>query len=70
MLDRPGGRPAGQVTSARRAPKLGESIGMAVVPPALAADDARITISDAGATFEAVVTTKPFYDPEGLVLRS
>jgi sarcosine oxidase, subunit alpha len=70
VLDRPGGRPAGQVTSARRAPKLGESIGMAVVPPALAADDARITISDAGAIFEAVVTTKPFYDPEGLVLRS
>jgi sarcosine oxidase subunit alpha len=70
VLDRPGGRPAGQVTSARRAPKLRESIGMAVVPPALAAEDARITISDAGATFEAVVTTKPFYDPEGLVLRS
>jgi sarcosine oxidase, subunit alpha len=70
VLDRPGGRPAGQVTSARRAPKLGESIGMAVVPPPLARDEARITISDAGTTFEAVVTTKPFYDPEGLVLRS
>jgi sarcosine oxidase subunit alpha len=73
VLDRPGGAAAGQVTSARRSPKLGESIGMATVPPALAVDDARITISDPGPptrTFEAVVTTKPFYDPEALVLRS
>jgi sarcosine oxidase subunit alpha len=70
VLDRAGGIPAGQVTSARRSPKLGQSIGMAWVPTALAADDARIHISDAGASFEAVVTTKPFYDPEGAVLRS
>ena len=64
------GVPAGQVTSARRSPKLGSVIGMAWVPSELAQDDARITISDAGRTFEAVVTTKPFYDPEGEVLRS
>ncbi len=70
VLDGPGGRPAGQVTSARRSPQLSQSIGMAWVPAALASDDARITISDAGSTFEALVTTKPFYDPEGLVLRS
>ncbi len=70
VLDRPGGTAAGQVTSARHSPKLSQSIGMAWVPTALAADDARITISDAGRTFEAVVTTKPFYDPEGEVLRS
>ena len=62
--------PAGQVTSARRSPKLGETIGMAWVPSPLASDGARITISDAGRTLEAVVTTKPFYDPEGEVLRS
>lgn len=70
VLDRAGGIPAGQVTSARRSPKLQQSIGMAWVPAALAVDDARIQISDEGRTFEAVVTTKPFYDPEGLVLRS
>jgi sarcosine oxidase subunit alpha len=73
VLDRIGGMPAGQVTSARRSPKLAQSIGMAWVPAALAVDDARIAISDPGPptrTFEAVVTTKPFYDPEGLVLRS
>jgi sarcosine oxidase subunit alpha len=65
-----GGKPAGQVTSARHSPKLREVIGMAWVPSPLAQDDARITISDAGRTIEAVVTTKPFYDPEGKVLRS
>ena len=36
----------------------------------MAADDTRITISDEGATYDAVVQTKPFYDPEGEVLRS
>jgi glycine cleavage system aminomethyltransferase T len=40
------------------------------VPKDLAADDAAITISDNGATFDATVQTKPFYDPEGEVLRS
>lgn len=64
------GVPAGQVTSARRSPKLAMTIGMATVPPALARDDARIVISDAGARIDAVVTTKPFYDPEGEVLRA
>jgi sarcosine oxidase subunit alpha len=64
------GQPAGQVTSSRRSPKLAQSIGMATVPPDLAVDDARIVISDAGARIEAVVTTRPFYDPEGQVLRS
>jgi sarcosine oxidase, subunit alpha len=68
VVDR--GLPAGQVTSARRSPKLGSVIGMAWVPSTLAQDDARIAISDRGRTLEAVVTTKPFYDPEGEVLRS
>ncbi|MDW5594069.1 FAD-dependent oxidoreductase [Conexibacter stalactiti] len=65
-----GGMPAGQVTSARRSPKLEQTIGMAWVPHELAHDGARLTISDAGTSFDAVVTTKPFYDPEGAVLRS
>jgi sarcosine oxidase subunit alpha len=64
------GMPAGQVTSARRAPLLSTSIGMAWVPAALARDDARIVISDAGRRIAATVTTRPFYDPEGKVLRS
>jgi sarcosine oxidase subunit alpha len=64
------GRPAGQVTSSRRSPTLGEVIGLAWVPAGLAGDDTAITISDEGATYAATVTTKPFYDPDGEVLRS
>jgi sarcosine oxidase subunit alpha len=65
-----GGVAAGQVTSSRYSPQVGKVIGLAWVPKALANDDARITISDNGKTYDAVVQTKPFYDPEGEVLRS
>jgi sarcosine oxidase subunit alpha len=64
------GGPLGQVTSSRRSPQLGQVIGMAWVPAALAADGASITIRDEGRDFAATVTTKPFYDPDGEVLRS
>jgi sarcosine oxidase subunit alpha len=64
------GAPAGQVTSSRYSPQVGKVIGLAWVPRDLATDDAQIEISDNGATFAATVQTKPFYDPEGEVLRS
>jgi sarcosine oxidase, subunit alpha len=64
------GMPAGQVTSSRHSPVLGRTIGMAWVPEALAHDGARITISDEGKTLGAEIQTKPFYDPDGEVLRS
>ncbi len=64
------GTPAGQVTSARYSRKLGQVIGMAWVPAALAEDGAGIVISDEGATIPADVRTRPFYDPGGEVLRS
>jgi sarcosine oxidase subunit alpha len=64
------GRAAGQVTSARRSPKLGGVIGMAWIPREAARDQARVEISDAGRRLTAIVTTKPFYDPDGEVLRS
>jgi sarcosine oxidase subunit alpha len=64
------GRPGGQVTSARRSPKLGRTIGLATVPPALAVEGSSIVISDADRRIAATVTTKPFYDPDGQVLRS
>jgi sarcosine oxidase, subunit alpha len=64
------GGPAGQVTSARRSAKLGRVIGMATVPASMARDGSPITISDAGRRFGATVSTKPFYDPDGEVLRS
>jgi sarcosine oxidase subunit alpha len=62
--------PVGQVTSARFSPQLGGVIGMAWVPAALAKDGSRVTISDEGERYDAEVVTKPFYDPEGEVLRS
>jgi sarcosine oxidase subunit alpha len=64
------GAAAGQVTSARRSRQLGQVIGMAWVPSTLAADGTRIAISDAGRSYAAQVVTRPFYDPDGEVLRS
>jgi sarcosine oxidase, subunit alpha len=62
--------PIGQVTSARHSRQLGQVIGMAWVPAGLASDGASITISDERRRLTASVMTKPFYDPEGEVLRS
>ena len=64
------GDPAGQVTSARFSPVLDRVIGMAWVPSPLARDGSQVTISDEGRTLEAHIQTKPFYDPDGEVLRS
>jgi aminomethyltransferase len=64
------GAPAGQVTSARWSRQLGRTIGMAWVPAALASDGAGIVISDDGRTIDAHVVTRPFFDPDGEVLRS
>ena len=64
------GAPAGQVTSARFSPVLDRVIGMAWVPSPLARDGAQVTISDEGQSFSAHIQTRPFYDPDGEVLRS
>jgi sarcosine oxidase subunit alpha len=64
------GEMAGQVTSSRYSAQLERVIGLAWVPAALASDGARVTIADEGRTLRATVVTKPFYDPEGEVLRS
>jgi sarcosine oxidase, subunit alpha len=64
------GEPVGQVTSARHSRQLDRVIGMAWVPAAVATDGAAITISDDRRTLHAEVMTKPFYDPDGEVLRS
>ncbi|MBS1843008.1 MAG: (2Fe-2S)-binding protein [Actinobacteria bacterium] len=65
-----GDRVVGQVTSSRRAPKLESSIGLALVEPRLAEDGASISISDDGRRIAAAVQTRPFYDPDGELLRS
>ncbi|MCL2418003.1 MAG: 2Fe-2S iron-sulfur cluster-binding protein [Conexibacteraceae bacterium] len=64
------GLPAGQVTSARHSATLDRTIGMAWVPEPLARDGAVVTISDAGRQLRGEVQTRPFYDPEGELLRS
>jgi len=64
------GTVAGQVTSARHSAVLGKVIGMAWVPAGLANSGARVTIADNGSRLDALVTTEPFYDPEGELLRS
>jgi sarcosine oxidase subunit alpha len=67
---RDGEGPMGQVTSARYSPQLGKVIGLAWVPAALAKDGAGVTIADNGRRLAAEVVTRPFYDPDGEVLRS
>jgi sarcosine oxidase subunit alpha len=64
------GKVVGQITSSRHAPKLCRAIGLAMVDPELADEGTRITISDAGTQLSAAVTRKPFYDPDGELLRS
>jgi len=65
-----GGAPVGQVTSSRFSPVLDRVIGMAWVPSPLARDGSQVTISDEGETMQAHVQTRPFFDPDGEVLRS
>lgn len=59
------GRAAGRVTSARRSPSLGGCVGLAWVPPELAADGSRIEIRDGDRTVAATVTARAPYDPDG-----
>jgi glycine cleavage system aminomethyltransferase T len=58
------------VTFARFSLVLDRVIGMAWVPSPLAREGSTITISDEGRTLEAQIQTRPFYDPDGDVLRS
>jgi sarcosine oxidase, subunit alpha len=64
------GRPAGRVTSARLSPHLGRAIGMAWVRPEFAREGAEIEIRVNGGVASARVRLKPFFDPEGELLRS
>ncbi len=63
------GRSAGRVTSARWSAELGKAIGLAWVPPALAEEDAPLTIKIDGALERANVRLRPFFDPDGGRLR-
>ena len=64
------GRPGGRVTSARWSDQVGKAIGMAWVPPELAAEGTTIQIRVNGGLEQAAVRLRPFFDPEGTHLRS
>ncbi len=59
------GRPAGRVTSSRRSPTLGRTIGLAWVAAELAEPGRRLEIRAGGRTYEGRVVRPPFYDPSG-----
>lgn len=64
------GRPAGRVTSARYSSTLERSLGLAWVPEARSAVGERFQIRWNGSDVTAEVAPLPFYDPEGIRLRS
>jgi sarcosine oxidase subunit alpha len=64
------GRSAGRVTSVRWSEQLQKVIGMAVVPIGLAEDGTVLDVKIDGTLEQAIVTTTPFFDPEGTHLRS
>jgi len=60
-----GNAPVGRVTSAKRSPLLGRTIGMAWVPPDLAVEGSLVHVKTQDRVSEGRVVLKPFYDPEG-----
>ncbi|MCM2333969.1 MAG: glycine cleavage system aminomethyltransferase GcvT [Anaeromyxobacteraceae bacterium] len=56
------GRPVGVVTSGTRSPTLGTSIGLAYVPPALAAEGSTLAVDVRGRAVAATVVKTPFYN--------
>ena len=64
------GKPVGRLTSTRFSPTLGRSIGLAWLPAAKAAVHQRFLIRWNDTDVPAVVTSLPFYDPQGRRLKS
>jgi len=64
------GRPAGRVTSVRWSDQLRKVIGLAVIPIELAQDGTAFDVRIDGTLDQAIVFTKPLFDPEGERLRS
>jgi sarcosine oxidase subunit alpha len=64
------GKSAGRITSVRWSEQLQKTIGMAVVPLELAQDGKSFDVKIDGTIEQAVVRTKPFFDPDGEHLRS
>jgi sarcosine oxidase subunit alpha len=64
------GRSAGRVTSVRWSEELHKVIGLAIVPIDLAADGTTFDVRIDGTIDQAIVFTKPLFDPDGTRLRS
>jgi glycine cleavage system aminomethyltransferase T len=64
------GRSTGRVTSARLSERVGTVIGLAYVDPARAVEGETLSIRIRGVEHPARVTLTPFYDPDGILLRS
>ena len=64
------GQPVGRVTSARRSEAAGATIGLAWVPAEKAVEGTNVDVRINGSNVEAEITLKPFYDPDGELLRS
>jgi sarcosine oxidase, subunit alpha len=65
-----GGRPVGRVSSSRHSEVMNAVVGMAWVPSRMAADGETLEIAYNGSRAHARVVLHPFYDPEGMRLRS
>jgi sarcosine oxidase subunit alpha len=63
------GKSIGRVTSARRSPHVGRGIGMAWVPASSATEGNVVQIRHQERDVAALVTLRPFYDPDGIRLR-
>jgi sarcosine oxidase subunit alpha len=64
------GKSAGRVTSVRWSEQLQKTIGMAVVPIQFAEDGKTFDVKIDGTIEQAIVRTRPFFDPDGERLRS
>jgi aminomethyltransferase len=65
------GEQAGSITSSDRGYFLGSALGLAYLAPEVVDAEASVEIAQEGAVVAAgTVTGKPFYDPDGLRLRS
>lgn len=65
-----GGMPVGRVTSLRYSPTLNRFVGLAWTPAANAVEESRFTIRWNDMDVVAKVIPTPFYDPDGIRLRS
>jgi aminomethyltransferase len=55
------GKPVGTVTSGTKSPSLGSSIGLAYVPPGMAAEGSTFAVDIRGRAVAAKVVKTPFY---------